>query len=153
MLLLLLLLLLLPPLALFSIPSSSLLHFLNNVYSQRSPATTATTVFSTKLFVFSFSFQLCTLKLIISSSWLHRSKRQIRRSRSTWEERPHMLSNTEHSLHVSWHKLEIDNRNLFNICQLQNTLLFHSGLANNFSCSKGSRLRAGYEGFPHVGKE
>ena len=61
------------------------------------------------------------------------------------------------SSHVSWHKLEIDNRNLFNICQLKNTLLYFDYFTPDWPiislALKGPDLRAGNDGFPHVGKE
>ena len=87
--------------------------------------------------------------------WLSNNSRFLQKQIVTWGH-----SNTTHfpltwhfslhselsSSHVSWHKLEIDNRNLFNICQLKNTLLyfdyFTPGLANNLSCSKGSGFKS-----------
>ena len=139
-------------------------RFLNNV-SFPTPATTTTTFLVSNLFVFSPRFVLSTQSYHLGftvqrigvpddqgSLWVKATAtHRTTHFPLTW----HFSLHSElSSSHASWHKLEIDNRNLFNICQLQNTLLFHSGLANNnFSYSKGSGLRAGNEGFPHVGKE
>ena len=114
-----------------------------------------------------FFSPLCTLNSIISS-WFHSSKdRSSRRSRVTVSEGH---SNTSHnalssdmtlslshctlnsarlSVGINW-KLIIK---IFSIYANSKHIIIHSGLANNFSCSKGSGLRAGYEGLPHVGKE
>ena len=116
------------------------------------------------IFLFFFS-PLCTLNSIISS-WVHSSKdRSSRRSRVTVSEGH---SNTSHnalssdmtlslshctlnsarlSVGINW-KLIIK---IFSIYANSKHIIIHSELANNFSCSKGSGLRAGYEGLPHVG--
>ena len=126
-------------------------RFLNNV-SFPTPATTTTTFLVSNLFVCFFLPALYSqLNHIILGAQFKGSEFQTIKGHCEWRPQQHIAQRTflwhdtflvslhsELSSVVSWHKLEID-KNLFNICQLQNTLLFHSGLAN-YSILKGDLI-------------